>query len=142
MNAYILLLERKQELRSACERILTVPISRFFRDQALWNALSGKILPRFFEKTNLRVWSAGCAGGEEVYSLKIIWDQLGKIHPVLPLLHITASDLNPETLERAQKGVYQTSSFKETPPGIRDRFFEKGLRRKTWAIKPCLKCGD
>ncbi len=141
MSAYIIELERKQESRSECERILSVPISRLFRDQALWNALSEKILPRFFENTNLRVWSAGCAGGEEVYSLKVIWDQLGKIHPGLPLLHITASDLNPENLKRAQKGVYQASSFKETPPDIRNRFFEKGLRRKTWAVKPYLKRG-
>jgi chemotaxis methyl-accepting protein methylase len=141
MHAYILQLERNPKSRSECERILSVPISRFFRDQALWNALSEKILPRFFENTHLRAWSAGCAGGEEVYSLKIIWEQLVKIHSCLPVLHITASDLNPENLKRAQKGVYHASSFKETPRDIRDRFFEKGLRRNTWAIKPYLKNG-
>jgi chemotaxis methyl-accepting protein methylase len=141
MSAYIFQLERNQESRSECEKILSVPVSRFFRDQTLWNALSEKILPRFFENTHLRVWSAGCAGGEEVYSLKIIWEQLGKIRSGLPVLHITASDLNPENLKRAKKGVYHASSFKETLPDIQDRFFEKGLRRKTWAVKPYLKNG-
>ena len=76
MSDYIRRLEADSAVKYDCERLLTVPISRFFRDYRLWEILPEKILPRFFANHTLRVWSAGCAGGEEIYSFKMIWEQL------------------------------------------------------------------
>lgn len=141
MSDYIKRLAADSVVKYDCERLLTVPVSRFFRDYRLWEILPEKILPRFFADHTLRVWSAGCAGGEEIYSFKMIWEQLKDKNPDLPNLQTTASDLNPENLNRAQKGIYPASSFKEMPEDIRERFFEKGPTRKTWTIKSHLKSG-
>ena len=75
MDTYLDLLNQKTELRQECERRMTVSISRFFRDRQLWHNLADDLLPHLIEreKNTLRVWSAGCARGEEVYSFKIVW---------------------------------------------------------------------
>ncbi|MBC2714216.1 MAG: hypothetical protein HF978_02805 [Desulfobacteraceae bacterium] len=141
IDDYIELLDNDRQLKSDCERLLTVPISRFFRDRKLWETLPEKILPLFFDKESLNVWSAGCSGGEEVYSFKIAWKMITEKYHHLPLLNMTASDLNPENLDRAQKGVYQPSSLKEMDTAMGDRFFVKGPTRKSLAVKSYLKKG-
>src|SRR5205085_1716639 len=70
----------------------------------------------------LRVWSAGCATGEEAYSLAILLEEL------LPDLafwdvQILATDINRRSLARAQVGVYSPWSFREVPEGIQARYF-------------------
>ncbi len=72
ISAYLLELDRSDKLRHECELLMTVSISRFFRDRKLWEVLEAEILPGLIEKRvkKIRVWSAGCASGEEVYSLK------------------------------------------------------------------------
>ncbi len=139
MDNYIHRLETDRLLKIECERLLTVPISRFFRDRRLWEVLPEKILPLFFGKKSVLAWSAGCSGGEEVYSLKIIWEMLRKKHSDLPDLKVTACDLNPENLIRAQKGIYYPSSLKEAESDILKQFFEKGPTRKLLAVIPDLK---
>jgi len=69
------------------------------------------------------------------------WETIRNNYPDMPSLEITASDLNPENLKRAQKGVYEASSFKETSLDIQDRFFEKIPGRNAWAVKSYLKTG-
>ena len=71
-EAYLNLLNSSNAVRKECERRMTVSISRFFRDRKLWQGLEEEILPAVIEtdKKNIRVWSAGCARGEEVYSFK------------------------------------------------------------------------
>ena len=101
--------------------------------------LPDKILPFFWDQKNVCVWFAGCSGGEEVYSFKIIWEMLKKKHTSLPALKATACDLNPENLIRAQNGIYSPSSLKEAKPEILSRFFEKGPTRKSLAVKSFLK---
>lgn len=71
ISAYLLELDRSDKLRHECELLMTVSISRFFRDGKLWEVLQTGILPGLIEKSveKMRVWSAGCASGEEVYSI-------------------------------------------------------------------------
>jgi len=126
LQQYLVQLEQKAEARSQCQLALAVPISRFFRDRRLWDALENRILPELIEtgRSSIRVWSAGCACGEEVYSLKILWEQMSRSTGTLPLLDITATDLHPTHVERAAAAVYPLSSLKEVPettsrPGLK-----------------------
>jgi len=109
-----------------CERRLTVAISRFFRDRQLWHDLGETLLPARIRDRHdtFRVWSAGCAAGEEAYSFRIVWTMLGEVHGCMPELEVVASDLNPENIERARVGCYESSSLRELPASVRDRFFE------------------
>ena len=116
-------------------RALTVRESYFFRDAPLFAALDELILaPLIAERRaagelRLGLWSAGCARGEEAYSLAIELDRL------LPdradwALTILATDLDATALEAAKDGVYSEWSLRETPSWVRARHFRRrGTKR-------------
>lgn len=143
LTGYLLEIDRNDETRHQCELLMTVSISRFFRDRRLWEILQAEILPELIEgnKEELRVWSAGCASGEEAYSLKILWDvSTASIDPV-PALEILATDLNPAYLERARDGIYPSSSLRELPEPLRPAYFQTQAGGKRYAIRAPLKEG-
>lgn len=107
---------------------LTVGETYFFRDSACFEALEQHVLPEIIAARRsegllrLRLWSAGCATGEEPYSLAILLDRL------LPdraswALTLLAIDINRDALETAERGLYREWSFRETPPRVRDAYF-------------------
>jgi chemotaxis protein methyltransferase CheR len=107
---------------------LTVGETYFFRDRSCFEALEQQVLPPLIATRRaegilrLRLWSAGCATGEEPYSLAILLDRL------LPdrsewALTILASDINPDALEAAQQRRYREWALRDTPAWIRDRYF-------------------
>ncbi|MEE8480915.1 MAG: CheR family methyltransferase [Desulfobacterales bacterium] len=138
---YLNALEKDDEAKKECERLLTVSISRFFRDRRLWQALEKDIIPDLVkkEKEKINVYSAGCACGEEVYSFKIVWDRLKKSYACLPKLHITAIDMNPVYIERAKAGIYSYSSLKEVPIIFRSIYFKKKVGGKRFSVISSLK---
>ena len=143
VNAYLDLLNQSAALRRECEKRMTVSISRFFRDRQLWHALEDDVLPRMIQKGRkaLRVWSAGCARGEEVYSIKIVWDRLAKRYPQLNEIEIMATDLQSDYIDRARAGVYAKSSLKEVSGEVRTQYFEVRKNGNRFVIKPEYKKG-
>jgi chemotaxis protein methyltransferase CheR len=106
---------------------LTVGETYFFRDPQVFAMLEEEILPalmhaRWGHARRLRLWSAGCATGEEPYSMAI---SISKVIPDGQDWDITllATDINPCFLQRASEGVYRQWSFRETPPGLKARYF-------------------
>jgi chemotaxis protein methyltransferase CheR len=122
---------------------MSVSISRFFRDRRLWEVLERLILPELRQicGSRLRVWSAGCACGEEVYSLKLLWEQLLPAPVDSPALDITATDLNPRYLKKAQEALYPLSSLKEVPENLSAAGFRKKPGGKRLEVKPALRGG-
>ncbi len=107
---------------------LTVGETYFFRDPCSFAALEQQVLPALIAQRRadgvlrLRLWSAGCATGEEPYSLAILLDRL------LPdradwALTILATDISREALEVAREGCYRQWSLRGTPTTVRDRYF-------------------
>ena len=143
MAGYLHEIDRNREAREECNRLMTVSISRFLRDRKLWDLLFNEVLPELIEQhpQEIRVWSAGCACGEEVYSLKILWDTLESSYGPLPNLNITATDTNPLTLERARVGRYPASSLKEVSEGVRSLYFHSEEGGKNYRIIEALKMG-
>jgi len=143
MATYLIELATNEDARHICERLMTVSISRFFRDRKLWEILQNKIIPQLIERPQekINVWVAGCASGEEVYSLRIIWEDLRSTYLHLPNMEITATDLNPQYLERAWAGGYPSSSLKELPEKLRSRYFHKQAEKKFYFVKALLKDG-
>lgn len=116
-----------QQLDGFCR----ITISRFYRDKGVFDALRDKLLPELAALAErqggpLRCWSAGCAGGEEPYTLSILWAL--EVAPRFPGvgLEVLATDADPQALARAEKGCYEWSSLKELPP----RWLEQALRRE------------
>ncbi len=143
MAAYLDVLKKDETARLECRLRLTVPISRFFRDRHTWRALSELVLPELLRAgpAMVRVWSAGCAAGEEVYSFKIAWDRLSRTAGRLPELELIATDLHPHNLARAREGVYPASALREMQSDERDACFDRRSGKKSFAIKVALKTG-
>jgi chemotaxis protein methyltransferase CheR len=123
------------------EYLMTVSISRFFRDRQFWVTLETNMLPELFMKESgtLNVWCAGCACGEEVYSFKIVWEHLKQRWDRLPFLKILATDLHPEYLKRAQGGTYTASSIRELTQQDKTRFFKRTAKKNLYQVIPGLK---
>ncbi len=143
IDAYLDLLKQSTELRRECEKKMTVSISRFFRDHQLWHDLENDVLPSMVEREKyvLRVWSAGCARGEEVYSFKIVWDRLSKKYSQMPEIEIVATDIHPGYIDKARAGVYASSSFKEIPPEIQEHYFNIRKSGSRFDVKTFVKAG-
>ncbi|CAB1064090.1 Chemotaxis protein methyltransferase CheR (EC [Olavius sp. associated proteobacterium Delta 1] len=141
--AYLNLLEHQAASRYECELLMTVSISRFFRDRHLWQMLENRWLPDIIAKNRLQIgaWSAGCACGEEVYSFKIVWQRLKTRFESLPPLQVLATDRHPQYIERARSGIYNRSSLREVAAVVRTGFFESRKGSKLFEIKAELK-GD
>jgi chemotaxis protein methyltransferase CheR len=111
--------------------LLTVNETYFFREDRQLKAFSEEIIPCIAQEKanrNLRIWSAGCSSGEEAYTVAIIchnspclkgWD-----------VDIFASDISQKVIQTARKGIFSDSSFRNTPDGIREKYFEKTSENK------------
>ena len=138
---YIATIDQQKDSRQECELLMTVSISRFFRDRRLWQMLEEQWLPDIVAKNppKIKVWSAGCAGGEEAYSFKIVWERLASHMVSLPQLEILATDRNPRYIERARSGIYSPGSLKELSLHSRASFFETLKGAKRYAVKERLR---
>lgn len=124
---YVTLLEApdaKEEL-GMLARELTVPETFFFRHMDQFNALREVALPEHLRassgKRPLRILSAGCATGEEAYSIAIILREIG-LDPRWAA-SIRAVDLNPAALKKARAGRYAAWALRETPKYLCERWF-------------------
>lgn len=81
---------------------LSVPVSEMFRDPQVFRTLREQVLPVLASYPQITIWQAGCAHGQEVYSLAILLEEAG----LSERSHIFATDFNPDALQRAQEGIY------------------------------------
>ncbi len=104
-------------------RLLTVTETHFFRDQALMDALRTKILPDLIARhpdRTLDIWSAGCATGEEPYSLAML---LADLVPADWNITLYGTDVNSAALNQAREGSYRANVLRAVSPQNRERFF-------------------
>lgn len=108
---------------------ITVGESYFFRDAAQMALLREALLPELIARKrragerSIRVWSAGCSNGQEIYSIAIL------LHELLPdidhwALHLLATDINTEVLVAAVRGRYRDWSLRATPASVAKKYFK------------------
>ena len=107
-----------------------INVTQFFRDADVFSYLENDILPELIFHARdrdrvLRIWTAGCASGEEPYSLAMLLANL--LGAELPewSVKIFATDLDEAAINFARKGLYSENALIEVPTGYRDRFFER-----------------
>jgi len=87
---------------------VTVNVTEMFRDPSFYKALKSLVVPYLSDFKNVRVWSAGCSSGEEVYSLAILLNETKlKVEPF-----IYGTDINTAMIEEAQRGIYNMRKIK------------------------------
>ena len=129
LAAYRARLEAVPEEWAVLDAICRIPISRFHRDRAVFELLAHEILPERAEaaardaRTSVRIWSAGCASGEEPYTVAILWHLvIAPNHPGVEL-DLLATDADETMLARAERRSYDEGSLRELPPGLSDVAF-------------------
>ena len=122
LDAYQVFLEDHADEWTMLSSLCWMPITHFYRDRSVFQYLETDILPRLAQlvieaKGNeLRCWSTGCAGGEEPYTLAILWKQcLALRYPTLQF-RVVATDIDGQAIQRAKRACYHWSSMKELPP--------------------------
>ncbi len=102
-----------------------VTISRFFRDRGVFEFLGGQVLPGLARgRGTVRAWSAGCASGEEPYSLVILWRQEPQARFPKTRLEVLATDVDPAVLRRARQGLYPAGALRDLEPQEVEKAFE------------------
>ena len=121
--------DHSEEARQLADDLL-ITVSSFFRDPAIFDALESDVIPTLFEDKGpddeIRVWSVGCATGEEAYSFAMLLVEAAERHDAPPRIQVFASDLHERSLERAREGVY-TGDIETDVSGVRLRRFFKSV---------------
>ncbi len=120
---------------------LTVGETYFFRDKSALEILEKRIVPELLQTrpsgNELRIWSAGCATGEEPYSIAMIVDRM-EARLRSQKIKISATDVNIHALQKASEGIYGEWSFRDAPPWVKSTYFQEAPDGR-WTILPTIK---
>jgi signal transduction histidine kinase/chemotaxis methyl-accepting protein methylase/chemotaxis response regulator CheB len=127
-EAYLQLLKRDpDEVRALCEDTL-IHVSSFFRDPEVFEALKVSVFPEILRhkapEAPIRLWVAGCATGEEVFSLVICLQEFLGDSPTRPI-QVFGSDISEHAIASARGGRYAEGAMKGVSEDRRRRFFTK-----------------
>ena len=117
---YARYLEENLDERKRLADALTINVSKFFRNRETFKVLGKEVVKLFAE--GLNIWSAGCASGEEAYTLAIVGKEYGK--PGVSI-NICGSDIDEKSLRKAEKAIYSVQALTEIPQIYIDRYFNK-----------------
>ncbi|MCA1994879.1 MAG: PAS domain-containing protein [Coleofasciculus sp. S288] len=106
-----------------------INVTAFFRDRDAWDYLAKEIIPQIIASKELqepiRVWSAACASGQEVYSLIILFAEALGIESCLQRVKFYATDVDDAALGQARQALYQPREVTEIPPDWLEKYFEQ-----------------
>lgn len=119
---------------------LTINVTRFYRNPETWEALTTRYLPSLWRdrRGQLRCWSAGCASGEEAYSLAVAIAEVARAcgpETWVSRASIDATDIDPASIARAVAGEYPATALEEMPAALRSRY----LPAPPYVVPPMLQ---
>jgi chemotaxis protein methyltransferase CheR len=128
---YRALLERETDEWPTFDSLLDVTISRFYRDRAVFDFVRSEVFPALVERAHtagsrvVRVWSAGCANGEEPYTITMMWELEIAAAARGLRLEVLATDIKPSVLERAGRARFPRSTARDLPSVWREDAFSE-----------------
>jgi len=130
---YLDYLEVHQEEFPALFDTVLINVTGFFRDPPAWEYYANEVLPRLLESIGpddpIRVWCAGCASGEETYTVAIVLAEALGIPAYLERVKIYATEVDEDALNHARQGAYSPADVEAIPPPLLARYFERGDQR-------------
>lgn len=137
VRRFVPLLEDDAGARDALVAELTVGETYFQREPAQFQLLRDRVIPELLaarpSDRPIRVWSAGCASGEEPYTVAMLFDELG----VARRAQIVGTDISRPRLAHAQRGLYSQWSLRSTAPRERERYFRQ--RGRYYELTPRIR---
>ena len=106
---------------------ILINVTAFFRDPDAWTYLQDELLPQILRRREgqpIRVWSAGCASGEEAYTLAMVLAELLGAEEFRERVKIYATDVDEEALAQARQATYTERELESVPPELREKYFE------------------
>jgi two-component system CheB/CheR fusion protein len=107
---------------------ILINVTGFFRDETAWAYVRETLLPQLLSlkpaEEPVRVWSAGCASGEEVYTLAMLFAEAVGPETFCSRVKIYATDVDEEALTQARQGAYTDRDLESVPAELRPRYFE------------------
>lgn len=107
---------------------ILINVTAFFRDHLAWEYLAKNIIPNIIKNKQkneqVRIWSAGCASGEEAYTLAIILAEILGIEGFRHRVKIYATDIDEEALNQARQASYAAKNIHSVPLELRDKYFD------------------
>lgn len=120
---YVALIKKDAEKFEQFVNFLTINVSEFYRNPEQWEILDKTVFPALIKRfgKNLKVWSAACSTGDEPYSLVMALSR----HIPLSQIHITATDIDKQVLDKARMGLYNEKSIASVPADFKKKYFTK-----------------
>ena len=141
LAAYMELLEENPDEFSQLFNTVLINVTSFFRDEHTWECIVGQVVPQLIADTPsgdpIRVWSAGCASGQEAYTLAMIFAEALGREPLAERVEIHATDIDEDALATARAGVYAEREMDGVPGALRERYFTRAGTR--FAVREDLR---
>lgn len=120
---YVALIKKNQEKFEQFVNFLTINVSEFYRNPEQWEILDKTVFPTLIKRfgKNLKIWSAACSTGDEPYSLVMALSR----HIPINQIHITATDIDKQVLDKARMGLYNEKSIAAVPADFKKKYFTK-----------------
>ncbi|WKB51989.1 CheR family methyltransferase [Eleftheria terrae] len=129
LPAYRRFLQGQPDEARALLKDLLIGVTNFFRDREAFDALEREVVPRLFEDDgqaeSIRTWVAGCATGEEAYSLTMLLCERAASHTHPPDIQVFATDIDHQAIAVARSGAYPEAIVTDVPPARLRQFFQK-----------------
>ncbi|MFP4001035.1 MAG: CheR family methyltransferase [Candidatus Natronoplasma sp.] len=140
-ESYLNYLKGDEDEIEELRELLTVNVTKFKRDEGVWEIIEEEVIPDLIEKKrddiikNIKVWSAGCATGEEPYSLAISY--LNNDPPENIDIQVIATDLDGKALDFAKRGKYPEKSVKNLSINEKRKYFKQ--ENGDWILRDNVK---
>jgi two-component system, chemotaxis family, CheB/CheR fusion protein len=125
---YIDQLEASPEEFNELFTTILINVSAFFRDRPVWDHLAARVIPALLqakpEQEPIRVWSAGCATGEEPYTIAMLLAEALGEQAYRDRVKIFATDVDVDAVDRPRQGIYSGKQIEPVPEQLRERYFE------------------
>jgi len=144
--AYHAVLEADPQEFGALLNTILIDVTAFFRDPDAWEAVRQEVLPKLLapeQRGQIRVWSVGCASGEEPYSLAILFAEVMGLTEFARRVKIYATDLDEAALETARHAAYLPRQVTNVPEPLLQKYFERTASNYTVSrdLRKCVIFG-
>jgi two-component system, chemotaxis family, CheB/CheR fusion protein len=106
-----------------------INVTKFFRDAPAWEVVADAVLPEILSRKTageqIRIWSAGCASGEEAYSVALLLSEILGSEALAHRAKIYATDVDGDALSQARQAAYPESAVADVPPRLLEKYFDR-----------------
>ena len=132
-DAYIEYLEAHPDEFARLFNTILINVTSFFRDPHAWDWIAQKVVPEILRSKGphdpVRVWSAGCASGEEAYSIAMLLAEAAGAEAFRERVKVYATDADEQALAQARLATYSARQVEDVPEPLRERYFEPSHAR-------------